>query len=201
MLVQGPKLIEQLRTLIAPGGSRSDLHELIDELQPYDLSVILQELGHGEQLRLLHMIPPEIAAETLGHFEPIEQYRYLDHLDHEAMVEILHHMSSDAVVQLFTAIHPRQMERLYNSLREPFKTRSRPDGLSRKYGGQHGDSRLYSRPALVDRCASPGSPCKVGARVELYNYIYVLGPRGELAGVLSCASLYFRLRRCPWTKL
>ncbi len=198
MPVQGTKLIEQLRTLIAPEGSRSDLHELIDELQPYDLSVILQELDRGEQLRLLQMIPPETAAETLGHFEPIEQYRYLDHLDHEAMVEILHHMSSDAVVQLFTAIHPRQMERLYNSLREPFKTQIRDQmAYPENTAGSMATADYIAARRWWTAAQALAHLRKVGARVELYNYIYVLGPRGELAGVLSLRELILSPPQMP----
>ena len=38
MSIQNPNLVEQLRALLGPTGLQFDLHELVDELQPYDLS-------------------------------------------------------------------------------------------------------------------------------------------------------------------
>ena len=198
MSIQNPNLVEQLRALLGPTGLQFDLHELVDELQPYDLSLIIQELDSEEQLRLLQKIPLETAAETLGHFEPIEQYRFLDHLDNDTMVAILNHMSSDAVVQLFTSIHPRQMDRLFNALQDPFKTQIR-------------DQMAYPENtaasiATVDYIAARrwwtaaqtlAHLRKVGSKVELYNYIYVLGPKGELAGVLSLRELILSPQDTP----
>ncbi len=198
MSVQDPNLIEQLRALLEPAGSKVDLHELVNELQPYDLSLIIQELDSGEQLRLLQEIPPETAAETLGHFEPIEQYRFLDHLDSDAMVEVLNHMSSDAVVQLFTAIHPRQMERLFNALQDPFKAQIR-DQMA--YPENTAGSIATVDYIAARRWWTAGQTLahlrKVGSKVELYNYIYVLGPKGELAGVLSLRELILSPKAMP----
>lgn len=190
MSVQEPNLVEQLRALLGPAGSKADLRELVDELQPYDLSLIIIELNSEEQLRLLQEIPPETAAETLGHFEPIEQYRFLDHLDTDAMVAILNHMSSDAVVQLFAAIHPRQMERLFHALQDSFKAQIR-DQMA--YPENTAGSIATVDYIAARRWWTAGQTLahlrKVGTKVELFNYIYVLGPKGELAGVLSLREL------------
>ena len=190
MPFEDAKLLEQLRALLGQGGSAHDLSELLDELQPYDLSIIIEELEQEEQLRLLEAMPPVIAAETLEHFEPIEQYRFLDHLPAETKSEILNQMSSDAVVQLFTAIHPRQMDRLYKYLSTPYQEQIRhqmsyPDNSA---------GSLATVDYIAAQCWWTAQQVlahvrKVGERAEIYNYIYVLSSWGELAGVLSLREL------------
>jgi len=183
-------LAEQLRILLAPESDQSDLHILIDKLQTYDLSVILQELNQTEQIRLLCEIPPETAAETLGHFEPIEQYRFLDHLADSTKADILNQMPSDTLVQLFTAIHPRQTERLFAVLQDPFKTQIRKQ---MSYPENSAGSAAAIDYFAARRWWTAGQTLaqlrKVGAKVQLYNYIYVLGSKGELVGVLSLREL------------
>ncbi|MEW5784082.1 MAG: magnesium transporter [Bacillota bacterium] len=190
MSFQDSKLVEQLRTLLSPDGSYDDLINLVDDLQPYDLSMIIENLEQDEQLRLLQTIPPETAAETLEHFEPSEQYHFLDNMVINDKVEILNHMSSDAVVQLFTAIHPRQTERLFDALQDPFKTQIRnqmsyPENSAGSLANV--DYIAARRWWTVERTLDHLR--KVGEKAEIYNYIYVLGPRGELVGVLSLREL------------
>jgi len=181
---------DQLRLLLASENDRSALYELIDELQPYDLSVILQELSSAEQLSLLQLIDPDTAAEILYHFEPFEQYRFLDHLADEATTLILNRMSSDSVVELFSAIHPRQSERLFEVLQDPYKIHIRNQMA---YPENTAGSAAAIDYLAARRWWSVGQTLahlrKVGSKVDLYKYIYILGAQGELAGVLSLREL------------
>lgn len=190
MPVQNVTLIEQICAQLGIRGSLSALRDLVSELQPYDLSLLLNDLDYEHQLLFLAALPPEAAAETLEHFEPVEQYQFLDHLKHETTAEILNLMSSDAVVELFTALHPRQTEQLFALLREPFH-------------GQISDQMSYPENSAgslvsVDYIAARrwwsveqtlSHLRKVGSTAEFYNYIYILGPLGELVGVLSLRQL------------
>ncbi len=184
------KLLGQLRALLEPGGSNSALIELIDELQPYDLFVLLQELEQSRQLLLLQSIPSEIAAEILEHFEPLEQYRFLTQLSHDAMVRILNQLSSDNVVYLFSALHPLQTDKLIANLEPAFQAQIR--GLMSYPENSAGSlasveyiaaRRWWTAEQTLDHLQ------KVGEKAEIYSYIYVLDSLGELVGVLSLRDL------------
>ncbi|NMD41926.1 MAG: magnesium transporter [Firmicutes bacterium] len=190
MSVTDISFLDQIRSLLKKGAPRETLRELTGELQPYDLSILLNSLTAGEQLLLLAVLPPETTAETLEHFEPLEQYRFLDHLDRETTAGILNLMSSDAVVELFTALHPLQTERLIALLQEPFRTQIRdqmsyPENSAGSLStvGYIAARRWWSAEQALTHLR------KVGTTAEFYNYIYILGHLGELDGVLSLRQL------------
>lgn len=183
-------LLEQVRSLLEKQGSPAVLLELTGELQPYDLSNLLTNLDTAEQFLLLAALPPERSAETLEHFEPIEQYRFLDHLEHEITAAILNQMSSDAVVELFTALHPLQRERLISLLRVPFREQicdqmSYPENSAGSLStvGYIAARRWWTADQTLSHLR------KIGSTAEFYSYIYVLDHLGELVGVLSLRQL------------
>src|SRR5690606_31750725 len=98
----------------APAGGRpadgddapETLEELIDELQPYDIAYVLQELDRSEQLQLLALTPPRLAAEALEHLDFELQYRLLDHVGEEYARPILAEMPLHHLVMLVNAVHP-----------------------------------------------------------------------------------------------
>ncbi len=190
MSIPDISFLEQVRNKLGPQGSPEALNELIGELPPYDLSILLNNLTDPEQLLLLAALPPETTAETLEHFEPVEQYRFLDHLDPEITASILNLMPSDAIVELFTALHPRQTEQLFALLREPFQSQIH-DQMSYP---ENSAGSLASVDYIAARRWWTAEQTlahmrKVKATAELYNYIYVLDHRGELVGVLSLRQL------------
>lgn len=190
MSVLDAPLLEQIRDLLHEQGPAAALRELTGELQPYDLSLLLNNLPAADQLSLLAALPPETAAETLEHFEPVEQYRFLDHLDAGTTAGILNLMPSDAVVELFTALHPLQTEQLIALLEEDFR-RQVHDQMSYPENSAGSLSTVGYIAARSWWTAEQALSHlrKVGETAEFYNYIYILGPFGELAGVLSLRQL------------
>ena len=184
------KLLDKLNGLLEPGGSADELFELVDELQPYDLFLLLQKLERDRQLSLLQSIPPEIAAEILEHFEPLDQYAFISSLNHEASVRILNDFSSDNTVQLFAALHPRQTERLLSYIEPEFQAKIR--GLLSYPENSAGSlasvdfiaaRQWWTAEQALDHLR------RVGEKAEIYNYIYVLDSLGGLVGVLSLRDL------------
>src|SRR5690606_38704494 len=86
------------------------LEELIDELQPYDIAYVLQELDRSEQLELLALTPPRLAAAALEHLDFELQYRLLDHVGEEYARPILAEMPLHHLVMLVNAVHPLRAE-------------------------------------------------------------------------------------------
>ncbi|HOA35481.1 MAG TPA: magnesium transporter [Bacillota bacterium] len=190
MSILDVSLLDQVRSLLQERVAPAALRELTGDLQPYDLSVLLNNLAADEQLLLLAALPPGTAAETLEYFEPVEQYRFLDHLEHEITADILNLMPSDAVVELFAALHPRQTEQLFELLQEPFREQIRnqmsyPENSAGSLASV--DYIAARRWWTVEQTLSHMR--KVQVTAELYNYIYILGPLGELVGVLSLRQL------------
>ena len=99
-------------------------------------------------------------------------------------------MPSDAVVELFAALHPRQTEQLFELLQEPFREQIRnqmsyPENSAGSLASV--DYIAARRWWTVEQTLSHMR--KVQVTAELYNYIYILGPLGELVGVLSLRQL------------
>ncbi|HHW74194.1 MAG TPA: magnesium transporter [Firmicutes bacterium] len=183
-------LLEQIRSLLEKQEPPAALLELTGDLQPYDLSNLLTNLDTAEQFLLLTALPPERSAETLGHFEPVEQYRFLDHLEQGVTAAILNQMSSDTVVELFSALHPLQTEQLIALLHEPFRRQIRdqmsyPENSAGSLAtvGYIAARRWWTADQTLAHLR------KVGSTTEFYSYIYILDHLGELVGVLSLRQL------------
>ncbi len=109
-LVNG-SLKQAIHELLASGNDQN-LMEFLHELQPFDIATLLPEFEEPEQLKILSLTEPEIAAESLEHLNHDDQYRLLDHLPEHIARDILARMSDDAVADLVLAIHPRQAQEI-----------------------------------------------------------------------------------------
>ncbi len=182
--------LDQIRSLLTEQAPPETIRELTGELQPYDLSILLSNLTAGEQLLLLAALPPETTAETLEHFEPVEQYRFLDHLKRDITAGILNVMSSDVIVELFTALHPLQTEQLVALLQEPFRTQIREQmSYPEDSAGSLATVGYIAARSWWSAEQALSHLRKIGSTAEFYNYIYILGHLGELDGVLSLRQL------------
>jgi magnesium transporter len=177
--------LEEIRAVLAQADKEA-LAERVSSLQPYDLSEMLREMDHQEQLRLISMLPLSVAAETLEYIEPELQYRILHHLEDEITSPLLKRMSSDTVVDMLLAIHPLQAARLLDLLPEDYRKKidtlmtfpedtagslATVDYISAREGWTVEQTLNHVR--------------KVGHEAEIISYIYVTNVRGELVGVVS----------------
>ena len=182
-------LADNLRLLLAEGNN-TQIIGLLKELQPYDRSLLFKELDYKEQLQLLGRLPTELAAEILEYLEPYLQYSLLDHLPPGPQKEILNQLSSDVIIQLFTAIHPRQAEQLMAALQDPYRSKIRELMLSPEdtAGSLANIDYIAAREWWTGK-QTLSHIRKIGKEAEIIAYIYVLGPLGQLTGVLSLREL------------
>lgn len=162
------------------------LSELLQQLQPYDLSEILREMEHRERLDLLTSLPIPVAAETLEYLEPEIQYQILHHMHESEASPLLKQMSSDTVVDMLLAIHPLQAERMLCLLPEDYRKQinqlmTYPEDTA---------GSLMTVDYISARAHWSGERTlqhirKVGLEAEIISYIYVTSIRGELVGVVS----------------
>lgn len=168
------------------------LRALVEELQPYDLAQFLPELQEAGTLRLLRLLPRDVAAETLEYVDPDLQYRLLDHLPPEVARGIVAQMPGDAIADLMGALHPRQAELLLQWVpadqREGIRTlAAHPENTA---GGRMTPDYVSVRQdRTVEQALAHVR--KVGREAETIQYLYVVDAAGKLVGVASLREVLF----------
>ncbi|KQL53151.1 magnesium transporter [Heyndrickxia shackletonii] len=177
--------INEIKTLLLENNQES-IKEFVSHFQPFDIAEMLVELDHEEQLVLISILPIELGAEILEYLEPELQYKVLHRIKDNFTSLLLNEMSSDTIVNLLLSIHPHQAKKLMEFLPEDY--RKKIDTLM-KY-----EPDTAGRLATVDYIAARINWTvdqtlqhirKVGQEAEIVSYIYVVGSRGELVGVVS----------------
>jgi magnesium transporter len=192
MRVTNEALLERLRDLLRSAEAEAQLPQLLEEIQPFDLAETLSELEEAEARRVLSALEPSMAAEVLEHIEYVEQYRLLHHMDEETARRILDQMSTDEVVDLVGAIHPRQAEQLLKLLPPEYVSTIRnlatyPENSA---GGRMTVDYISVRQHMtVEQVLAHIR--KVGREAETISYIYVVDVAGRLVGVFSLRELLF----------
>ncbi|PZN13142.1 MAG: magnesium transporter [Bacillota bacterium] len=184
---------EQLAT-----GDAGAILDRIGRLQPFDRAEMLAGLPHEEQLRLVSLLPTNVAAETLEYLEPELQYRILDHLDEHVAAAVLQQMSSDTVVDLLLALHPHQAARLKAWLPPEYRQRLQtlmtfPENTA---GSLATIDYIAAREGWTVQQALDHVR-KVGHEAEVVSYIYVVDARGRLVSVASLRELILADPRAP----
>lgn len=162
------------------------LAELLDELQPFDVAFILQQLDPDQRLELLAEMPPRQAAESLEHLDFDLQYRLLDHVGETHARAILAEMPLHHLVELVGAVHPLRAEvllRLVPAEAKPHIERMQTlpeDAAGRRISVRHFQAREgWTARQVIAHFR------KVGANVDVPNYVYVVDAKGRLVGVAS----------------
>lgn len=175
-----------------------ELSQILDELQPYDIASVLDELSETSQRALLSVLEPGIAAEVLGHLDYDRQYRLLDHLPEPTTRALVEAMPSDALVDLLGAIHPLQAQEILKrvppeDLMQIRQMMTYPDNSA---GGLMTVSYLAARAEwtaaqVIDHFR------KVSRDVEEASYVYVVNRDGRLAGVASMREVILAMPGTP----
>ncbi|WP_213697639.1 magnesium transporter [Acetomicrobium sp.] len=172
---------------------KQDLEALrlyLEELHPYEIGALLDELEESEQLVILSLTLPEAAAEALEHLDYDDQYRLLDHLDEESASKIIAAMGRDAIADLLMAIHPNKAQEIMAMIpREYLESikflMSYPEDSA---GGIMSLDYIQARQYwTIERVIEHFR--KVGRKQSVANYIYIVDAVGKLVGVLSLKEL------------
>jgi len=178
------------------------LQELLEELHPYEVATLLEELEEPEQLKILELMPADMAAETLEHLDYEDQYRLLDHLEDTVARKIIATMPSDAIADLVMAIHPHQAQKILDMVPEEYLQRieylmTYPEDSA---GGIMSLEYVAVRQHwTVERVIEHFR--KVGRRGSAVNYIYVVDNIGRLVGVVSLKELLLSHPKTPVSEI
>lgn len=179
-----------IQTLLKEGSDSAKILEKVGPLQPYDISEIVRQLDHEEQLELMRILPTDVGAEALEYLEPEFQYRILHHLHPDIAVPLLKEMSSDTVVDLLLAIHPNQAAALKEWL--PAAYRERIDTLmtfpENTAGSLASVDYIAVREGWTVRRTLEHIR-KVAREADVVTYAYVVDAQGRLLDVVSLREL------------
>ena len=182
--------IASIQTLLKEGSDSAKILDLVGPLQPYDVSEIVRQLDHQDQLALMRILPTDVGAETLEYLEPEMQYRILHHLEPEVAKPLLQEMSSDTVVDLLLAIHPNQAAALKEWL--PLEYRERIDTLmtfpENTAGSLASVDYIAVREGWTVRRTLEHIR-KVAKEADVVTYAYVVDAQGRLLDVVSLREL------------
>ncbi|OIK11097.1 magnesium transporter [Bacillus sp. MUM 116] len=163
-----------------------ELIEFLTHYQPFDIAEMFGGLEPEEQLMLISSVPKLLGAEIIEYLEPELQYQILHRIKDSFTSELLNEMSSDTIVNLLLSVHPNQAKKLLAFL---------PDDYRLKINTLMSfEPNTAGRLATVDYIAARTNWTvdqtlqhirRVGEEAEIVSYIYVLGIRGELVGVVS----------------
>ncbi|SDZ13628.1 magnesium transporter [Thermoactinomyces sp. DSM 45892] len=185
----------RIQTVLDTSPNSTELLEIIQPLQPYDISQVISHLEGPEQLKLIPSLPIPMAAESIEYLEPEVQYNILQHLDNSISSLLLKQMSSDAVVDTLLAIHPYQAERLLRLLSEEYRLQINKLMSYPEYtAGSLMTVDYISARAYWSCDRTLEHIRKVGHEAEIVSYIYVTNVRGELVGVASLKEIILASR-------
>lgn len=176
----------QIEEALEENKQNSLLYDLIQPLQPYDLSEVVRQMDHQRSLELIPQLPVALAAEMMEHLEPEIQYQILHHLDPVITSPLLKQMSSDTVVDMLLAVHPLQAKRMLALLPEDYRVKI---NQLMNYPEDTAGS-LMTVDYISARAYWSGEQAiqhirKVGHEAEIVSYIYVTSQKGELVGIVS----------------
>lgn len=166
------------------------LREYLSELHPYEIATLLEEYEEPEQLVILSLTTPEVAAEALEHLDYDDQYRLLDHSDENVAREILSAMGRDAIADLVMAIHPNKAQKILQMVPHEYLDSIKflmtyPEDSA---GGIMSLDYIQVRQYwTIERVIDYFR--KVGRKQSIANYIYVVDSVGKPVGVLSLKEL------------
>lgn len=169
---------------------KAALGRIVDELQPFDLAQLIRDLPESDQLTLLGVTAPVLAAASLEHLDYELQYRLLDHVAEDVARAILGEMPMHHLSPLIDAVHPLRAEVLLAMLPETSLGHlDRMQALPEDAAGRRISVRYFEvRSEWTVRQALEHFR-KVGNNVDVANYAYVVDGAGRLVGVVSMREL------------
>lgn len=168
----------------------SGFQSFIDELQPYDIASLFEDLPAALHSDFLSLMQAKQIAELLKELEPPHQATVLRILGKEGFAQVQPHMESDDLADLFNEIFEDHVDDWLNSMKQnasqPVKSLMHypPDTA----GGLMTDRYVWIRSYYTVREAVDKLKSFAEIAENLY-YLYVLDEDKKLTGVVSFRDL------------
>jgi magnesium transporter len=184
------KNLEELQRLLGPG-DMDVLLGWVEDLHPSDLADVVEHLDNEPaRLRLLELLPAELASEVLAEMEEDEDAaELLAQMEPERIAEVVEELSDDDAADLIGELEPDEQERVLDAVEDTEEAQIRElleypeesaggimtrELVSVRYDGTAGEAIGQLRDAAE--------------RVDFYT-IFVVDPDQRLRGVVSLKTL------------
>jgi magnesium transporter len=169
---------------------RTEFETIIDELQPYDIAQIYEDLPEKHKTRFLHFLNIDALADLIQELETEEQLDVLNHLGIERSGKVLDMMDNDDLASLLEDLSPEKIASLLSGMKkEESKIVQDIMNYPPETAGRLMTNRFvwirdyYTVREAVDKL-------KIFAEfAETINYLYVVDQNRRLVGVVSYRDL------------
>jgi magnesium transporter len=175
---------------IVSRGEPAEIKEVLEQLHPADVSVVIGELSDDSAMALFLAAPREQRVAVFEHLEEDQQERVLKLVGARAMVPIVEEMASDDRADLLQSLPKRLADALIEELSRP----EQQDVAAliqypEKTAGAIMTTEFAVVPAYATVSAAMDHLRKVAPHRETIYYVYVTDEEEHLTGVLSLRDL------------
>ncbi|MGY3718162.1 magnesium transporter [Sutcliffiella cohnii] len=171
-------------------GKRKDFQEIIDELQPYDVASIYQQLPEKHRVRFLSYMSDEELTSFIQELTQELQLQVFQKIGVEKSAKIMDMMDNDDLATLFHEMEPKIKEAFLSKMDEEESTAVRD---LMKYEAETAGRIMTNRFVWIP---SHYTVMEVVAKLksfaeiaETINYLYVIDGDKKLVGVVSYRDL------------
>ena len=171
-------------------GKRKDFQEMIDELQPYDVASIYQQLPEKHRVRFLSYMSDEELTSFIQELTQELQLQVFQKIGVEKSAKIMDMMDNDDLATLFHEMEPKIKEAFLSKMDEEESTAVRD---LMKYEAETAGRIMTNRFVWIP---SHYTVMEVVAKLksfaeiaETINYLYVIDGDKKLVGVVSYRDL------------
>jgi magnesium transporter len=165
-------------------------HELIDELQPFDIAEIYIELPNKHQSKFINLLSLRQIATLIQELEPKWQLQTLQKLGIERSSKVMNYMENDDVVDMLSNMTVDEIEELLASMRdeESKQVQNLMQYPADSAGGRMTNRFVWIRNYYTVREAVEKLKSFADFAETIY-YLYVLDENKKLVGVVSYRDL------------
>lgn len=171
-------------------GKRKDFQEIIDELQPYDVASIYQQLPEKHRVRFLSYMSDEELTSFIQELTQDIQLQVFQKIGVEKSAKIMDMMDNDDLATLFHEMEPKIKEAFLSKMDEEESTAVRD---LMKYEAETAGRIMTNRFVWIPKhytVMEVVAKLKSFAEIaETINYLYVIDGDKKLVGVVSYRDL------------
>ncbi len=166
--------------------------EELKSMHPADLADIVSDLDQFERLSILQTLPMEQMARTIEELEPDVRKELLERFKDDMLSKMLERLSPDSATDIVAELPARRMRQVLNAMklgdaqeiRELLK-------FKEDTAGSIMNTEFIALPCKTTVARAVEELRKMKDQVSQVFYVYIVGPKDELEGVISIRDLIF----------
>lgn len=171
--------------------NKQELEALLNELQPYDIATLYENLPQKFKTRFLHYLDhaitadviqqfedPEVQFEVLNKLPPGKKSDVLNEMDNDDLASLLHELPPEKSAPLLAAMKREESDIVQNIMQYPEETAGRL--MTNRFVWIR---NYYTVQEAIDKLKS------FAEYAENVNYLYVINENRKLVGVVSYRDL------------